>query len=174
MKDIKDKIDNIQKEIDFLENEKYNLLLKASKDFNDKMNALQFPLYIKYKVKETLTLFAILDSPKDMESQVWKVTKGASCFIPIHHFVIVKKYPGAHFLNREFFGGSDVLFNFFNTVEFISKDDFKRVVQQWFDDSEILYKNEEEGEPDPNWFVNLGYDKFFENYKDFLPNNETI
>ena len=67
------------------------------------------------------------------------------------------------------------MFSFFDTFETISEEEFKSLIEKWYQGLNEFYMTpDEEYEANPNWFVEYGYDEHFKRNEKFLPNNETI
>jgi hypothetical protein len=176
MNGIQERIHEISDAIKALREEEFSLYREVSKNFNEKKTHLTYPSIIKYTKKNNSTLYFVLKSETDIESRSWKTHTGILHSVSIRGLYILRKDSGELVLQSEgLVTDDDFFFNFFNDMAFISEDEFKTIIEEWYGDSNTFYMTpDEDYEPIPDWFVEFGYKRYFEGYEKFLPKNETI
>lgn len=175
MKEIQKKIEEIRDNIKSLKQEEFSLIKSVSNVFNEKALTLTYPLIVKWSNKSCTTGYFFLSKPSDIESRIWQTEKTIYNSVHVKGLNIIQKSSGELSLQNEFLGRENFLFSFFDTFETISEEEFKSLVEKWYQELNEFYMTpDEEYEANPNWFVEYGYDEYFKRNENFLPNNETI
>ena len=170
-------IEKIEKEIKSLEEAKLraniavrNIFIQKAMDFlNDGVRFVKF----KHNNKDT---YAIIEK---IEPAVWnngvKVSLSSLNLYGLFIFTDGKSYYHAN--NMCCFHLSKI-YTFFDEIEDISKEELNNAINEWYVNIEDEYLNpnneglpeEEWLEPEPNWFFEDNYYRYFINYKNLLNN----
>jgi hypothetical protein len=179
MKNLKEKLDTINNELEGLNKERLNCLKEIEKAFNEKASDYLRDGYKIFKMNlNNKIVYGILER---IEKQVW--SNGKSCTLNTINAYGLFIYVAKNF--KSFYGVNDMMcvrpervFSYFDDIEEISLDEFNKILSTWIKETEQEYYLEFAEDDDWNWedwFYDDHYNRYFDknNYRTFL-NNEDL